>query len=290
MLEKYQLIENKIIPIKNLLEEKKDLTSYKGYYKGIITLQSPIINNPEILFIGINPGPGAYNELNQGPNKESNYTPLRMFNENKQHFERLSWFEKGNARGHFESKNNWKSYEWYQRDKKINNTFPKNMIDLLYEVARLKYPETSHSIDHKAIPFWFEDFGQQIMATNLYPVITKNTQDLKKIHGLLAKEESLKSYWEKILQKGEKNTEWVVRRYFISLIDELILLTKPRIIVCLGLTALNDFTYSHYKGDLVVTHKSLGELNIPIIGFSRKGQWSSRISEIAKVIVENQNS
>ncbi len=48
LLIKYSEIERKIHPIVEFLEENK--TKYKDLYKGIITLQSPIVFQPEIFF------------------------------------------------------------------------------------------------------------------------------------------------------------------------------------------------------------------------------------------------
>ena len=45
-------------------------------WKGVITVNGPVIYQPEILFMGINPGPGLYNETNYRNN--DNKVPFRI--------------------------------------------------------------------------------------------------------------------------------------------------------------------------------------------------------------------
>jgi len=282
LLQKYREIEKKIVPIKDFLEEKKDSTEYKGLYRGIITLQSPLIFNPEILFIGINSGDGAYKEKNWN-NPTKNETPLKMIGEDVKCFKELNWFQKENARGYFKNKKekkDWVGFEWYQRNQNVNNRFPKNMIDLLYEIAKIKY--NCDKTDNTTEPFWHEDFGKRIMCTNLYPIVTTDTRGLKKVHGSLATESSLLEFW----QGGKSINEWEVRKYFIKRTYELIELTQPKLVVCMGLAAFNDFLYTNCKEDISTKFTTIGEKQIPIVGFSRKGNWggSSNIKKIAEEI------
>ena len=102
--EKYCEIEKGIVPIKDFLENNKDSNGFKGLYKGIITLNSPLVFQPEILFIGINSGAGAYNVLNSDSVNNKNITPLRMIGQNEMCFKELNWFQEGNARGYFKNK------------------------------------------------------------------------------------------------------------------------------------------------------------------------------------------
>lgn len=278
LLEKYKEIEGKILPIKDFLETNKEKANYKDNYKGILTLQSPLVNNPEILFLGINPGDGAYNEMNQS--SKGNSTPLRMINYDERSFHELNWFEKGNAHGGNEN-GRWVKYDWFQRDKKINNSFPKRMIDLLYEVALLKYPEKYKKIGYNdsTEPFWFEQFGKKIMYTNLYPIATTNIYHLNNILIAMTKDMELM----KIIDKPAPS-DWDVKLFFIRIVDELIKLVNPKVIVCLGKTAMNDFLYGKFtsRENLYIGDK----YQIPVIGFSRRGNWASKtnISNIAKAI------
>jgi hypothetical protein len=283
LLEKYAEIEKGIIPLKDFLENNKEKPEYKGYYKGIFTLQSPIVYNPEILFIGINPGPGAYNKKNY-KNKDTphptNYTPISMFGEDKTFSTELSWFEKGNARGFGKT-----AYEWYHRDKKVNNSFPQRMIDLLYEVAKLKYPnEPTNTIQGKnGEPFWYENFGKSIMYTNLYPIATTDLKDLRSIFKHLTNNSEVRS----IIKKPTTITPWELQKHFIRGIDDLVQLTNPKVIVCIGSSAFNDFTYTNNRKSRKVFEGKKGDFNV--IGFSRTGNWSGSIPEIAKLIFEKTN-
>ena len=276
IFERYSEIEKKIHPIVTFLEDNKDDKRLKGLYKGIITMQSPLVYQPEILFLGINPGDGAYIASNKG-NKNNIKTPLRMIGKNEESYKELNWYEEGNARGFYKDK--WHAYKWYQRDKRVNNSFPKRMIDLLYETAALKYPEMyeANKYSNTEEPFWFQSFGQSIMYSNLYPIATTNISDLYKILRLLAKEKQLKGMWD----TSKTPNNWNVRLFFLRIVAQLVNLVDPKIIVCLGQSAFNDFTFSTNRGQKIYR----GEKNkFPVLGFSRKGNWEGLIPEIAKEI------
>ncbi|HOG19012.1 MAG TPA: hypothetical protein PKW37_01025 [Salinivirgaceae bacterium] len=274
---KYTEIESKIKPIVDFLETNKNSKEFKGIYKGIITLQSPIIYKPEIFFLGVNPGDGAYKILNIGKS-ETIRTPLRMIGKDETSLKELNWYESGNARCK-KANNKWvKGYEWYQRDKMVNNAFPQRMIDLLYEIANLKYPDKANKYDNNSLPFWYETFGQKIMYSNLYPIATTNIGDLYKILNTIAVKDEFK--WR---SDNKKPNNWDVRRFFIRLTDELIDLVQPKTIVCIGKSAYDDFVL---KKDTDKKKIFSGQKNkIPVIGFSRRGNWSGLLKEIAQEII-----
>ncbi len=272
LLIKYSEIERKIQPIVEFLEENK--TKYKDLYKGIITLQSPIVFQPEIFFLGVNPGDGAYNELNQ-KNAETIETPLRMIGKDERFKKGINWFEKGNAYGQ-KVNGKWEGYEWYQKNKPINNSFPKRMIDLLYEIGKHKCVGYSNDTEL----FWYNTLGKSIMYSNLYPIATTNITDLYKILNSIAKVNQLNLLWE----NQENPNNWDVRKFFIKLTDELIDLVKPKIIVCLGKSAFDDFLFKKHDNNKKV-YKSKKN-NISVIGFSRQGNWSGLLSEVADKIVK----
>jgi hypothetical protein len=268
-LTKYSELELEIIPIKDFLEREKN--RYKDY-KGFITLQSPLVLNPDILFIGINPGDGAFIENeNHGINET-----IRLFNPESEI--ELDWYKYGNARGG-KLGNNWKGYHWYQRDKKIHNTFPQRMIDLLYEIAEHKFGKAEND-NNLHQPSWFESFGKNIMYTNLYPIATTNTTDLNRIFGNLKKEPEIRL----LLNKQNELNEWHIKLFFIANIRRLVNLVQPKVIVCMGTTAFNDFTYTHDKkvDDIFMWEKE----NLKVIGFSRSGNWGSIIPRLAELIAE----
>jgi hypothetical protein len=104
--------------------------------------------------LGINPGRGAFNE-----NKKQ--TPIRVFNLDTEI--KLDWYKNGDARCKKVNKKWIEGYQWHQRDKGINTQFVVNMLDILYKVAELKYPDKEFEKDK--LPFWHETFGQNIMFT-----------------------------------------------------------------------------------------------------------------------------
>jgi hypothetical protein len=269
----YLKIESKLLPIKDFFEENKNNSKYHSKYKGFITQLSPVIYQPDILFIGINPGQGAFIENYNNGIKEP---PVIMLNPNKNI--ELDWFKDGNARA---NKKNWKAFKWYERDKSINNIFVANLIDLLYFIAEEKYGVSKTEKNQR--PNWYEDFGKKIMFTNLYPIATKNTTDLMSILNSLSRENELKQYWLDVSKNEKKINNWIVRKYFIKRIYEIVNLTSPKIIVCIGMTSYNDFTFSSSRKKIKINTERKN-VNCPIIGFSRKGNWSNLIPEIAKEI------
>ena len=273
----YLNIEKKIFPILNFLENNKINNEYNSIYKGFITQFGPIVYNPEILFIGINPGDGAFTEYHR---RGINITPVKVFSpeENVE----FDWFKDGNARR--ANKKDWKAYKWFERNKSINNKFVANMIDLLYLVAE-ENCSISNSENEK--PDWHKNFGQRIMFTNLYPIATENTNDLNSILNNLSKKKELSKYWEEARGNDKKINSWVVKKYFIYRIYELIKLTEPKIIVCLGLSSYNDFTCSSSSEKIIVNTEKKYGVDCPIIGFSRHWGWSSLIPEIAKEILKH---
>ncbi|WP_055444940.1 hypothetical protein [Lacinutrix himadriensis] len=145
IIENIQNIEKKYLPIKEILEKSNNSNKYHGLYKGIISIQSKIVNNPDILFLGINPGEGAYIEMNQNSKNHKTKFPEKLIS-NIDYLSNieLDWVKKGVSRGE-KIKGKWFGYEWYERDRKINNSFPSRMIDLLYYWSELKLGQNIES-------------------------------------------------------------------------------------------------------------------------------------------------
>ena len=116
---------------------------------------------PDILFLGINPGPGAYREQNKDQN--TNITPLKMLGKDEEHFFKLDWFKRNTSRGRV-TNGKWESYEWFQRDKPINNIFPARMIDILYNFYEYKYPDMI--VHNDKVPMWAQEVEDKIVVTN----------------------------------------------------------------------------------------------------------------------------
>ncbi|MDK2842773.1 MAG: hypothetical protein PWQ17_2279 [Anaerophaga sp.] len=64
------------------------------------------------------------------------------------------------------------------------------------------------------------------MFTNLYPIATKDTTDLKKIFNSLSRENELKNYWKEELRNEKRINNWIVRKYFIKRVYEIVNLTN----------------------------------------------------------------
>lgn len=276
VMKQYMKIEDRYSKIVNLLESKKDTVVYRGFYKGFYTLNGPLINNPDILFIGINPGAGAWKEINS--QSGTNNTPLRMLGHDESFFSELDWFQNNTARGNWGKGKENKGYAWYQRDKPVNNQFPANMIDILFAIAEEKYPDIEVSTNVE--PEWGNEIKSSIMVTNLYPMITDRTNQLNTLFSALKKENALKELWN---TDGKKTKDWDVQKYFISTTHELVKLIKPKVIVCMGVQAYNDFTYTSFKKNKEVF--STTDNDIPVIGFKRVQNWRYLIPSIATMIL-----
>lgn len=272
LLDKCKKIEEDYSIIIDYLEERR----YEEY-KGFQTFNSAIVPNPEILFIGINPGPGAYNEANRGKHPDIIY-PNRLAGS----LEELDWYKSGNARGYFIGKK-FNSVEWYRRDvKKVNNSFVRNMINLLYETAGRLSSDWIMEPDSSKLPPWSDGWGKRIMFMNLYPMATESTKGLYTILNRMTKENRLESCWEGI---DGRLDNWKIRRFFIRHVYQTLQLLKPKCIVCLGMSAYNDFMFRSEKKQLVKDEKTIGDTKYPVIGFSRKGAWGAHVKDISQLIV-----
>ena len=274
LLGKCQKIEEDYSVIINYLEDK-NFEEYKGFQ----TFNSTIVFNPEILFLGINPGFGAFNELNNGNSIKIKY-PNRLAGS----LDMLDWYKPGNARGY--SKNgDWISVEWYRRDiKKVNNIFVRNMIDLLFETARHLSSDWIMDAESSMLPPWYNGWGNRIMFMNMYPIATKTTKELYVILNRMVKDNTLESCWDGI--KGPLDN-WKIRRFFIYKVYQTIQLLQPKVIVCLGMSAYNDFMFRREKKQLIKDKKTIEGVAYPVVGFSRKGAWGARVTEISRLIVPN---
>ncbi|WP_299383848.1 hypothetical protein [uncultured Lacinutrix sp.] len=76
-LSEYELLTKQVKEFVNDIENKSEFHKiFKRYYRGIQILYGPLIFQPEILFIGINPGAGYFNEKKENVKR---YNPLKNF-------------------------------------------------------------------------------------------------------------------------------------------------------------------------------------------------------------------
>ena len=142
--------------IKPILDDMKaDRGKYKEYL-GWYDLSSPIFSNPDILFVGINHGPGRYKEKGERAIFEEEFsTPWRSELE----FTKHGVTREGN---------------WWDNTSKHKNLFPKTICELLVRVYRPFYPTISRE---KMTSI----FNERVMATNLYPMATEDKAKLDKL-------------------------------------------------------------------------------------------------------------
>lgn len=143
--------------IKPHLDYMKTNISRFYHYKGWADIDSPILNEPDILFIGINMGPGRYKKWGHLPPDYE--TPWRST---------LHYIANGTAR----------EKEWWNTDngKRPKNLFPATISELLVRIYR--HFKTFSSMSRKDLTNVFQ---QRIMATNVYPISTENKTQLYKL-------------------------------------------------------------------------------------------------------------
>lgn len=127
------------------------------HYKGWADIDSPMLYEPDILFIGINMGPGRYRNFGCLPPDFP--TPWRST---------LHYIKDGVARD-----KEW----WNTSNGRIpKNLFPATICELLVRIYR--HYEAFQSVERKELSNVFQ---QRIMATNLYPIVTENKAQLDKL-------------------------------------------------------------------------------------------------------------
>lgn len=258
--EQFYALQRKYKPIIDILTDKQKIYIEKYRFKGIITGASPFIYRPQILFLGYNSSGGENWE------KLRENIPLEpRLNEDK-----LMFFKWNSAR---------KKSEWYALNQHVNNAFPHKIIDLLYELATLVYPERNNEKGTNQEPFWAKNMANSLMSMmyiNLYPIATPDGNSLIKLLSRLKKEEG-------IPPECYKKKEWNLRKYMVEIMRQMVNVIEPKVIVCMGSQTFHDYTYTerkHHSINDILTHEKYPN----VIGFSRKGAWETNIPNIAKAI------
>lgn len=255
--------QNKFFSIIEKLKEGTRDGRFKDW-KGFITINGPVVFKPELLFVGINPGPGLYNETNCNDN--GNRVPFRILNDERSCYREesafplrkpiyrsdgktiaLDWFIKNNYRD---------ESAWYELKTKPGNRFVENMIKIICKVAKgLGKGEFKRGMK----PEWYDTFGKQIMFLNVCPLATDNLAQLNQLKKELGIDE-----WKDIVMP--------IR----SLVKDRI---KPKAIVFAGVGAYNNFMWED-KGNKI--------FDIPVILIDRKRGYHSdkNLSNLASEIVE----
>lgn len=223
--QKYLEISKEIDSIRNNINSNLD--QYPDYL-GWFDLRSPLIYNLDILFIGINIGPGRFKVVNWNNwNKKTNWLvdeskkkyPKDLENPWRSH---LEWIRPGKARKKRKKKEgDEKEAEWWDASKKKNNFFIYYMCELLVRIYRHEY--LYPNVSRKELTDVFE---KNVMATNLFPMSTFNIGGLNRL---------IKSY--------EKNNHIDITKVCRKHIADLIQLVNPRCIVLLGKTIEDDLSF-----------------------------------------------
>lgn len=267
-------IEEKYAPILEILEDNLFLQEIKKEYRGFITALNPFVFNPKILFIGINPGDGAFNEKNPTYNSisqpnEPNYPKILFSNTT---ISQIDWLKNGNARGEKIGKV-WKSYKWHEQDKKVNNVFVKRMTEFLISYYNVNNETIIAEIENK--------INSEIFYWNVTPISTKTVKELDCILQKIVS--------KKINVNGKEiNTLKDLKNFFRQRTIDLIEYSNPEIIVCLGNQAFKDLTASNNKTATndcelhSIKFRKNNAKTYPVYIVPRNGNWESKIKNLGK--------
>ena len=177
--------QNKFSSIIEKLKEGRQKRKFRDW-KGLITVNGSVIYQPEILFIGINPGCGFYNEINDKNN--TNKVPFRILTENGSCYRcesdyplsrlvyradgetiALDWFVKSNYK---------EDTLWYELKTKERNGFVENMTKVICKVAD-GWGKGEFVRGEK--PEWYDTFVKEIMVMNVFPLATDNQNQLLRL-------------------------------------------------------------------------------------------------------------
>ena len=155
-------------------------------WKGVITVNGPVIYQPEILFMGINPGPGLYNETNYRNN--DNKVPFRILtgdsnlyrDESAYPLSKLVYRSDGKtiALDWFTKSNYCEGSSWYELKIKRGNGFVENMLKIICKVA---FGLGKGEFVKGEKPEWYDTFGKEIMFMNVCPLATDNLNQLSRL-------------------------------------------------------------------------------------------------------------
>ncbi len=165
----YHELSLNVIAIRDNIEANVNL--YPDYL-GWADLGSPIFEEPDILFMGINPGPGRFIQWNWSnwDNKKHRLagSSKKVLPQDFPHLWRshLQWLVPDNAR---------KNGEWWDTSKGKKNFYPYYMCELLVKIFRHEFP----SVMRKELTDVFE---RRVMDANLFPM---STHDMRRLHTLI---------------------------------------------------------------------------------------------------------
>lgn len=228
-------LENEYRPLMDELTYNQGNYKKTGY-KGWVWLQSKLIYQPDILFIGYNPS------QSKGGEKDFYFpfTGERQF----------ACFEDNNA--YYDKNRNDKKClptYWYEFDAPENkkNSFYKQFLDIIKGCAEGLYPKETGPYEQSRVPKWFFSFGQRISFINLYPMATEDSNILRSLLKEIYEKHSeiiLGLYDEKLREEKKKTelTDYDIKFPFIYRVQKIQNWMKPKLTVCIGTDTFREFT------------------------------------------------
>ncbi len=221
-------------------------------WRGFITMNGPLVERPDILFIEVNPGQNLYRQHNNKPS----FRVSKMYSENfkydrKQYPENnLKYRKDGTVELEYFCIDNYKkgSGEWYNCKLRKESAYMSNFINIISNTAKVT---TGEKFVVGKQPEWYDTFGKKIMMMNINPIATDNKNEL-----------------DKLMNRLKLDTWKDIVRPLRALVKSTI---KPKVIVFMGKAVCESFVT---KADLKVNPLNT-ILGIPYITVYRKPGWDS---------------
>lgn len=275
LLKKYYEIESIYYPWLDMLQKSVDESGksmvFKSY-KGFQTLQGRLVKKPLVLFIGLNPGPGRYNENEQVP-KPLKGPRSKLFCYNPYALSKKGYW--------------WADSKSYKERNTYVRKFVK-LMNLLAEKLELNNLEICGVKGNNEVSngwLWSELIQNLVMCTNLFPFSTTNESDLKKLLREMTDSPNAPDH----RYKG-KNLWEFENSVFVKPMKQLIQLVEPRVVVCLSKKVFHNLTGDGNKTEansngLLLSKKDKGPI---FIGIHRRHGWwvkeNEGLPELAKLI------
>ena len=282
LYKEFYSLENEYRPLMDELTYNQENYKKTGY-KGWVWLQSKLIYQPDILFIGYNPG------QSKGGEKDF-YFPLtgeRQF----------SCFEDNNAYyNHPREIATGQPTHWYERNEPQNNSFYVQFLDIIWRCAEKLYSKGCNQKKPK-IPQWFKTVEEKVSFINLYPIAAKDEKTLKKILQRIRKKNKdviIKLYKKELQPNLPDSLRLKDLQYpFIWKAKEFQKLIEPKLTVCLGCETFHEFTEDKKKtfvnknGLLIPNRGNVKDLYDPdnVIGMTREDNQNWPVEAVANEIV-----
>lgn len=195
--------------IKPYMDDMRENWHLYPDYKGWADIDSPIIVNPDILFVGINRGDGRFRSWNWNKEKADFCLPTDYPTPWRSH---LHYTASGTAR----------KGEWWDENSPQRNLFPYTICELLVRIYR-HFDEYKYPFPRKELTTVFES---KVMATNVYTIATSKNTELRRL---------MRDYC--------KNTGVDIKQLCQQRLRQIVKLTQPKVVVLLGNTVENDIGF-----------------------------------------------